>query len=104
MSPTTSYRTGLGSSDADSITLLGHSLADDLLGKVTFGELAFWLIAKRRPTAPAAQHVRGRASRPGRSRLHPHRHLGEGDAAERAGVDSGSAGRGACSERRPVPG
>ena len=52
MSPTTSYRTGLGSSDADSITLLGHSLADDLLGKVTFGELAFWLIAKRRPTAP----------------------------------------------------
>ena len=50
MSPTTSYRTGLGSSDADSITLLGHSLADDLLGKVTFGELAFWLIAKRRPT------------------------------------------------------
>ena len=50
MSPTTSYRTGLGSSDADSITLLGHSLADDLLGKVSFGELAFWLIAKRRPT------------------------------------------------------
>lgn len=44
------YRTGLGVSDADSITLLGHSLADDLLGRVSFGELAFWLMAKRRPT------------------------------------------------------
>ena len=45
------YRTGLGTSDLDSITLLGHDLADDLIGKITFGELAFWLMAKRRPTA-----------------------------------------------------
>lgn len=29
MSSATTYRTGLGASDADSITLLGHSLADD---------------------------------------------------------------------------
>jgi citrate synthase len=43
------FRTGIGASDLDSITLLGHDLADDLLGKVTFGELAFWLITKRRP-------------------------------------------------------
>jgi len=44
------YRTGLGTSNADSITLLGHDLASELLGKTTFGELAYWLIAKRRPT------------------------------------------------------
>jgi citrate synthase len=44
------YRTGLGTSNADSITLLGHDLASELLGKTSFGELAFWLITKRRPT------------------------------------------------------
>lgn len=44
------YRTGLGTSNADSITLLGHDLATELLGKTSFGELAFWLITKRRPT------------------------------------------------------
>ncbi len=47
---THTYRTGIGASDLDSITLLGHDLADDLLGKITFGELAYWLVAKRRPT------------------------------------------------------
>jgi citrate synthase len=44
------YRTGLGTSDADSITLLGHDLASELLGKIAFGELAFYLIAKKRPS------------------------------------------------------
>ena len=44
------YRTGLGTSDADSITLLGHDLASEFLGKISFGELAFYLIAKQRPT------------------------------------------------------
>ena len=44
------YRTGLGTSNADTITLLGHDLASELLGKTSFGELAFWLITKRRPT------------------------------------------------------
>ncbi len=45
----TSYPTSLGTSDADHIRLLGHDLADDLMGKVGFGELAFWLLAGRRP-------------------------------------------------------
>jgi citrate synthase len=45
-----SFRTGIGTSTPDQILLLGHDLADDLLGKVGFGELAFWLMAKRRPT------------------------------------------------------
>ena len=48
MTPT--YRTGLGASDADHIWLLGHDLADDLLGRITFGELAYWMVTKRRPT------------------------------------------------------
>lgn len=44
------YRTGIGTSDLHSITLLGHDLADELLGQITFGELAYWLVTKRRPT------------------------------------------------------
>lgn len=47
---TPTYRTGLGASDADHIWLLGQDLADDLLGKITFGELAYWMVTKRRPT------------------------------------------------------
>ncbi len=44
------YRTGIGASDPDAIHLLGSNLADDLLGQIGFGELAYWLITKRRPT------------------------------------------------------
>jgi citrate synthase len=44
------FRTGIGTSTPDSILLLGRDLAHDLIGQVGFGELAFWLIAKRRPT------------------------------------------------------
>src|SRR5260370_28990612 len=47
----TGYETSIGASDETSITLLGHDLAGDLLGRVSFGELAFWLVAMRRPTA-----------------------------------------------------
>ena len=49
---TDSYRTGLGTSDADTITLLGLDLASELMGEVGFGELAYWLLTKRRPTLP----------------------------------------------------
>ncbi len=45
------FPTSLGTSDADHIRLLGHEVADDLMGTVGFGELAFWLVALRRPTA-----------------------------------------------------
>jgi citrate synthase len=44
------YRTGIGNSTADTITLLGHDLATELIGQISFGELAYWLIAKRRPS------------------------------------------------------
>ena len=47
--PPATYRTGLGASDLDHIWLLGHEI-QDLLGKVTFGELAYWMVTKRRPT------------------------------------------------------
>jgi citrate synthase len=47
---TRSYPTALGTSDADTIHLLGHDLAGDLMGQVGFGELAYWLVARRRPT------------------------------------------------------
>src|SRR6185369_12106818 len=45
------YPTSLGTSDATSISLLGQDLASDLMGKVGFGELSFWLVAGRRPTS-----------------------------------------------------
>ncbi len=44
------FPTSLGTSSADEIRLLGQDLTADLMGKVGFGELAFWLIAMRRPT------------------------------------------------------
>ena len=51
MSGPTTFRTGLGASDPDRILLLGHDLAGELIGQITFGELAYWLVTKRRPTA-----------------------------------------------------
>jgi citrate synthase len=54
--PPPSFPTSLGTSDADSIRLLGLDLAEDLMGRVGFGELAFWLVALRRPT-PAEVRV-----------------------------------------------
>ncbi|HEX6492923.1 MAG TPA: citryl-CoA lyase [Candidatus Dormibacteraeota bacterium] len=44
-------RTRIGSSTADSITVGGHDLAGDLMGKVSFSELAFLLVAQRSPSA-----------------------------------------------------
>jgi citrate synthase len=49
--PKLAFPTSLGTSSADEIRLLGQDLTADLMGKVTFGELAFWLVALRRPTA-----------------------------------------------------
>lgn len=45
------YETALGASSPTAITLLGHDLANDVMGTVGFGELAFWLATQRRPTA-----------------------------------------------------
>src|SRR3954454_22868368 len=43
-------RTGIGASDADSITLMGRDVANDLMGKVTLTELTFLLVQKRMPS------------------------------------------------------
>jgi citrate synthase len=45
------FPTAIGTSDETQIRLLGQDLAADLMGKVGFGELAYWLVAGRRPTA-----------------------------------------------------
>ena len=50
MSEELRFPTSLGTSTADEIRLLGENLTEDLMGKVGFGELAFWLVTLRRPT------------------------------------------------------
>jgi citrate synthase len=50
VSSDTEFPTSLGTSTPDQIRLLGQDLTADLMGKVGFGELAFWLVAMRRPT------------------------------------------------------
>jgi len=49
MSTSDWLRTDIGSTTADSITVRGHDLAGDLMGKVTFTELAFLLVQGRMP-------------------------------------------------------
>jgi citrate synthase len=44
-----SFRTSIGASTPDTITVLGHDLAGELMGNVSFGELALWLVTQRRP-------------------------------------------------------
>jgi citrate synthase len=46
----TTYPTSLGTSEGATITLLGHDLAAELMGNVSFGELAYWLLTLERPT------------------------------------------------------
>jgi citrate synthase len=45
-----SFPTSIGISDEEAITVLGHDLAADLMGKVGFAELAMWLVTQERPT------------------------------------------------------
>lgn len=44
-------RSGIGRSTPDAITVRGRDLASELMGKVTFTELAFLLVANRMPAA-----------------------------------------------------
>lgn len=45
-----SFETSVGTSDADSITVMGRDLASELLGKTTFTELTFLLVRRRDPS------------------------------------------------------
>ena len=51
MSEQPRYPTSIGTSDPTTITLLGQDLAEELMGQISFGELAFRLTAQRTPTA-----------------------------------------------------
>jgi citrate synthase len=50
MSDVPRFPTSLGTSTEDTISLLGQDLSADLIGKVGFGELAYWLMTLQRPT------------------------------------------------------
>src|SRR4051794_4441188 len=50
-----SFETSVGTSDADSITVMGRDLASDLMGKVTLSELAFLVVQRRMPTPEEAR-------------------------------------------------
>jgi len=49
MSTSNWLRTDIGTTTADSITVRGHDLAGELMGRVTFTELAFLLVRGRMP-------------------------------------------------------
>src|SRR3954470_3471542 len=44
-----SFETSVGTSDADSITVMGRDLARDLMGRTTLSELAFLVVQRRMP-------------------------------------------------------
>ena len=48
-------RSGIGHSTPDAITVCGRDLADELMGRVSFTDLAFMLVARRAPTAGEAR-------------------------------------------------
>jgi citrate synthase len=48
-------RTSVGTSDADSITVMGRDVAGELMGNVTLTELAFLLVRRRPPSAGEAR-------------------------------------------------
>src|ERR1700744_666376 len=45
-----SFPTSLGTSEGSTMTLLGQDVAGDLMGQVSFGVLAYWLVTLERPT------------------------------------------------------
>ena len=97
------FPTSLGTSDPDTITLLGQDLAADLMGKVGFGELAFWLVTQRRPDPVAGPGVRGGAGCARRPRIHPDRDRRPAHLPERARLGAGGARRRPARRRLPVP-
>lgn len=45
-----SFPTSIGTSDAATMSLLGHDVTTELMGEVGFGELAYWLLTLSRPS------------------------------------------------------
>ncbi len=50
-----SFETSVGTADADSITVMGRDLSTELMGKVSFTELAFLLVQRRMPSPEEAR-------------------------------------------------
>ena len=50
-----SFETSVGTADADSITVMGRDLSSELMGKVSFTELAFLLVQRRMPSPEEAR-------------------------------------------------
>lgn len=50
-----SFDTSVGTSDSDSITVMGRDLARDLMGSATLSELAFLVVRRRMPTPEEAR-------------------------------------------------
>ena len=73
------------------------------MGKVGFGELAFWLVAHAPADAVGDAGVRGGAGRAGRPRLHPDRDRRPAHLPVGAGLAAGRAGRRAARRRLAVP-
>src|ERR687890_494574 len=48
-------RSRIGHSTPDAITVCGYDLANELMGRVSFADLAFMLVARRRPSAGEAR-------------------------------------------------
>jgi citrate synthase len=48
-------RSGIGHSTRDSITVCGRDLANELMGRVSFTDLAFMIVARRQPTEGEAR-------------------------------------------------
>ena len=46
-----SFETSVGTADADSITVMGRDLANELMGRVSLTELAFLVVQRRMPSA-----------------------------------------------------
>ena len=98
-----SFETSVGTSDADSITVMGRDLARDLMGKATLSELAFLVVQRPHAHAGGGAPLRRRAGLARRSRPHPHRPRRAAHPYGRAGIPAGG-GRGrpaGCGERLP---
>ena len=89
----TAYPTSIGTADETSITVLGQDLADDLMGQVGFAELAFWLVAMRRPTPGELRVFETVLVVTGRPRAHPDGARRTAHAHGSTGVGAGRAGR-----------
>ena len=68
-----SFETSVGTSDADSITVMGRDLARDLMGKATLSELAFLVVQRPHAHAGGGAPVRRGARLARRSRADAHR-------------------------------